>query len=347
MQLPHIPPINPQLSELLLDKINHKTKPLGALGKLESLALQIGLIQQTLSPSLNKPSAFVFAADHGISAENISLFPQAVTAQMVLNFVAGGAAINVFAKQIGFELAIIDAGVNTDFEATLPIRHHKIAKSTRNFLHEPAMTEAQCMQAMQIGQTLIEASIAQGSNVFAFGEMGIGNTTSAAALMSVLCELPPHECTGRGTGLDDAGVKHKTAIIEAAITKHQHALNSPLSVLSHLGGFEIAMMVGAMLAAASHKSIVLVDGFICSAAALVAKNMQAHFLDFCVFSHASQESGHQKMLQLMQVSPLLDLHLRLGEGTGAVLAYPLLQAAVNFLNEMASFETANVSKSHA
>ncbi len=347
MQLPHIPPINLELSAALLDKINHKTKPLGALGKLESLALQVGLIQQSLAPQLNKPCAFVFAADHGITTENISLFPQAVTAQMVLNFVAGGAAINVFAKQMGFELAIVDAGVNTDFESTLPILHHKVAKATANFLHEPAMTESQCLQAMHIGQTLIEASTAQGSNVFAFGEMGIGNTTSAAALMSVLCELPPYECTGRGTGLDDAGVKHKTAIIEAAIAKHQHALNSPLSTLSHLGGFEIAMMVGAMLAAASHRCIVLVDGFICSAAALVAKNMQVSFLDYCVFTHASQESGHRKMLDHMQVSPLLDLHLRLGEGTGAVLAYPLLQAAVNFLNEMASFETANVSNSHA
>ena len=347
MHLPHINPVDIKLAEALQLKINQKTKPLGALGVLESLALKVGLIQQSLHPKLHHPKAFIFAGDHGITAENISLFPQAVTAQMVLNFVAGGAAINVFAKQMGFDLEIVDAGVNAEFASNLPIQHKKIAKGTQNFLYAPAMSHAQCLAAMQGGEALISKSVAQGSNVFAFGEMGIGNTTSAAAIMSVLCGLSVHACTGRGTGLDNQGLLHKTAVIEAAIAKHQPALSSPLAVLTHLGGLEIAMMVGAMLSAASHQCVVIVDGFICSAAALVATKIQPNFLDYCVFSHASEESGHQQMLQHMDARPILDLNLRLGEGTGAVLAYPLLQAAVNFLNEMASFETAKVSQSHA
>ena len=242
---------------------------------------------------------------------------------------------------------IVDAGVNHDFDADLPIIHQKIAYGTQNFLHQAAMTNEQCQQALTCGASLVETAVMQGSNVFAFGEMGIGNTTSAAAIMSVLCGLPVSQCAGRGTGLDDAGVKHKMNVIEQSIAKHEAALNSPQAVLQHLGGFEVAMMVGAMLAAASNSSLVLVDGFICTAAALVAAKMQPNFLQYCIFSHCSDESGHALMLQHLQAIPLLGLGLRLGEGTGAMLAYPLVQAAVNFLNEMASFESAGVSQSDA
>lgn len=343
----HIPIIDTTHKNALLQKINNKTKPLGALGMLEDIALKVGLIQQTLKPQLNLPSAFIFAGDHGIVEEGISLYPQAVTAQMVLNFVRGGAAINVFAKQMGVDLHIVDAGVNTTFDSGLPIHHLKVAHGTRNFLQEAAMTAEQCQTALTRGAEVISDSVNQGANVFTFGEMGIGNTTSAAAIMSVLCKLPPAQCAGRGTGLDNAGVVHKISVIEQAIKRHEQSLTSPEQVLRYLGGFEIAMMVGAMLQAASTRAIVIVDGFICSAAALVATHMYPNFLDYCVFAHASQETGHQMMLAHLGVNPLLDLHLRLGEGTGAVLAYPILQAAVNFLNEMASFESAEVSQQNA
>ncbi len=342
-----IPPLDKKLELTLQHKIDHKTKPLGALGQLEVLARQIGLIQQTLTPRLSKPSAFVFAGDHGITEAGISPYPQAVTAQMVLNFVRGGAAINVFAKQMGFELHIVDAGVNYAFDDTVPVLHHKIANGTQNFLNQAAMTPAQCQQALDTGAKLVEAAVASGSNVFAFGEMGIGNTTSAAAIMSVLCGLPTSQCTGRGTGLDDAGVQHKAKVISQAIATHSGSLNTPQAVLQYLGGFEIAMMVGAMLTAASQSAVVLVDGFISTAAALVAAKMQPNFLQYCVFSHCSHESGHALMLQHLGVKPVLNLDLRLGEGTGAVLVYPLLQAALNFLNDMASFEDAGVSEANA
>lgn len=342
-----IPALNVQLQTALQHKIDQKTKPLGALGRLESIALQVGLIQQTLSPALKKPTAFIFAGDHGITAEGVSPFPQAVTAQMVLNFVHGGAAMNVFAKQMGFALHIVDAGVNHNFDASLPILHQKIAHGTQNFLHQAAMSHAQCEEAVSKGAAIVEQAVAEGSNVFAFGEMGIGNTTSAAAIMSVLCGLPASQCAGRGTGLDDAGVQHKVRVIEQAILKHQSASNSPQVILQTLGGFEIAMMVGAMLGAAAKGSLVLVDGFICTAAALVAAKMQPNFVQYCVFSHCSHESGHALMLQHMGAKALLSLDLRLGEGTGAVLAYPMVQAAVNFLNEMASFESAGVSGADA
>lgn len=342
-----IPPLDNTIEPALRYKIDHKTKPLGALGQLEVLALKVGLIQQTLNPSLVKPTAFVFAGDHGITEAGVSPYPQAVTAQMVLNFVRCGAAINVFAKQMGFDLHIVDAGVNGDFDDSTSILHHKIAYGTQNFLNQAAMTAVQCQQALDTGAKLVEAATAKGSNVFAFGEMGIGNTTSAAAIMSVLCGLPANQCTGRGTGLDDAGVQHKAGVIFQAIAAHHESLNTPQSVLQYLGGYEIAMMVGAMLAAASQNTLVLVDGFISSAAALVATKMQPNFLQYCIFSHCSHESGHALMLQHLEVTPVLNLDLRLGEGTGAVLVYPLVQAAVNFLSDMASFEDAGVSEANA
>lgn len=248
---------------------------------------------------------------------------------------------------MGFELKVVDAGVNADFDSTLPLIHQKVAKGTRNFLNEPAMTPEQCLDALARGAILVKQAVAEGSNVFAFGEMGIGNTTSAAAIMSVLCNFSVSDCTGRGTGLDAAGVVHKTAVIEQAIMRHRQHLATPESVLAHLGGFEIAMMVGAMLQAASSRAIVLVDGFIATVAALVAFKINTNFLAYCIFAHCSNEAGHRKLLEYLQAQPVLDLGMRLGEGTGAVLAYPLVQASVNFLNEMATFESAQVSEQHS
>ena len=332
------------ISAALTHKINQKTKPSGALGLLETIALQIGLIQQTLSPQLNKPTMLVFAGDHGIVVEGVSPYPQAVTAQMVLNFLGNGAAINVFAKQNGFALRVIDSGVNYDFENIPNLIHAKIGMATSNFLYGPAMTKSQCEQALTKGAAISQQAIAEGSNVLGFGEMGIGNTSSASCLMSVLCDLPIEKCVGRGTGLDDAGLLKKTDILKQAI--QHHALNgqNALQALATFGGFEIAMMVGAMIAAASQKAVLLIDGFIATSALLVAAKMQPNVIHYCIFAHCSDEAAHRKMLDYLGAKPLLDLGLRLGEGTGAALAYPLVQAAVNFLNEMASFESAGVSE---
>lgn len=332
------------LQPALANKINHKTKPLGALGDLEKVAQQIGLIQQTLSPQLTKPTMLVFAGDHGIANSGVSPYPQAVTAQMVLNFLSGGAAINVFAKQNGFALRVIDAGVNQVFKPDSNLIDAKIDMGTANFVQQAAMTLAQCEQALTRGVALANVEFATGCNVIGFGEMGIGNTSSASCLMSVLCGLPVEDCVGRGTGLDDAGLVNKTNILKQAL-QHQ-ALNGQdaMQVLATFGGFEIAMMVGAMLGAAEQKMVLLIDGFIASAALLVAAKMQPNIIDYCIFSHCSDEQAHRKMLNYLGAKPLLDLGMRLGEGTGAVLAYPLLLAAVNFLNEMASFESAGVSE---
>lgn len=338
-----IQPVSSALSSELRRKIDNKTKPLGALGKLETLALRIGLIQNSLTPRLNRPVMLVFAGDHGIAQAGVSPYPQAVTQQMVLNFLNGGAAINVFARQNGFTLRVIDAGVNGDLPAHPALISAKIANGTRNFQHEPAMTSAQCAAAIAKGAELVRQEIDDGSNVVALGEMGIGNTSSAAALMSVLCGIPVEQCVGRGTGLDDAGLARKRDVIAQAVTKHAIG-NDPMAVLATFGGFEIAMMVGAMHEAAEARAILLIDGFIATAALLVASKLEPAILDYCVFSHQSDEAGHALLLRHFNADPLLRLDMRLGEGTGAAVTYPLLLAAVNFLNEMASFEAAGVSK---
>jgi len=325
-------------------KINHKTKPIGALGMLEAVALQIGLIQQTLAPQLSHATMLVFAGDHGIVEAGVSPYPQAVTAQMVLNFLQGGAAINVFTKQNNMHLNVVDSGVNYEFLPSLDLIHAKVAMGTRNFLSEPAMTLIQCEQAFTSAVGIVNAIVAEGCNVFGFGEMGIGNTSSASCLMSVLCGLPIEQCVGRGTGLDDTGLAHKTNILAQAITHHHLSSNDAMQVLATFGGFEIAMMVGAMLQAATRQCTLLIDGFITTAALLVAAKLQPEILHYCVFTHCSDESGHKKMLDYLRVKPLLNIDLRLGEGTGAALAYPLVQASVNFLNQMASFESASVSQ---
>ena len=333
----------------LQHKINHKTKPLAALGRLEDIVLQIGLVQNTLTPILSKPVVLVFAGDHGIAASGVSAYPQAVTAQMVLNFLAGGAAINVFAKQNNMALRVIDAGVNHVFEPHHALIDAKIGMGTANFLHAPAMTQTQCEQALTLGASITGKEISAGSNVLAFGEMGIANTAAASCLMSVLCNIPIEQCVGRGTGLDDAGLAKKTEILKQAIqnqaiTHHGLPANDALKALTTFGGFEIAMMAGAMLRAAEQKALLLIDGFIATSALLVASKLQPNILHYCVFTHCSNESAHQQLLAYLGAKPLLDLGLRLGEGTGAVLAYPLVQAAVNFLNDMVSFESAHVSK---
>lgn len=338
----HIRSVSTDLLPALQEKIDQKTKPLGALGKLEQLAARIGLIQQTLAPTLQSPHIIVFAGDHGIAAEGVSPYPQEVTRQMVLNFLNGGAAINVFARQHGLTLRVVDAGVNGTLPAHPYLLDRKIAAGTKNFRYEPAMTTAQCEQAIRAGAEVVQQVRAAGCNVIAFGEMGIGNTSSAALLMSILGNLPIEACVGRGAGLDDAGLNRKCEILRSALAQHAIAPD-PLTALSTFGGFEIAMLCGAFLQAAAERMIILVDGFIVTSALLVAARLHPAILDYCLFSHLSNEAGHVKMLELLHADPLLRLDLRLGEGTGAVLMYPFVESAVRFLNEMASFASAGVS----
>jgi nicotinate-nucleotide--dimethylbenzimidazole phosphoribosyltransferase len=327
------------LASRLAAAINAKTMPPGSLGMLEDLALQLGLIQRTVQPRIEKPAMLVFAADHGIVAENVSPYPQSVTAQMVANFLAGGAAINVFARQTGCALQVVDAGVNHHFGAIAGLTDRKVAPGTRNFAREPAMSADQCGTALAHGQALADALP---GNLLAFGEMGIGNTTSAAALMHKLTGLPLADCVGAGTGLDADGVRRKQAVIEAAVALHRD-IAAPLDVLATFGGLEIAMMAGAMLRAAQRRMVLLIDGFIVSSALLVAARLQPAVLDYCVFAHCSGEHGHRQLLQQLGGRPLLQLGMRLGEGTGAALALPLVQAAAGFLCGMATFESASVS----
>lgn len=340
----HIPQIHPThdiaLAAALDAHINNKTKPLGSLGILESVAKQVGLIQQTTQPQLTQPSILVFAGDHGIVVENVSAYPQSVTWQMVENFLAQGAAINVFARQNGCALHIVDAGVNHQFGPRAGLIDRKIAYATANFAQQPAMTAEQCAAAIQHGMALVAAL---DGNVVGFGEMGIGNTTAAAAIMHKMTGIAVAECVGAGAGLAADGIRHKQQVIEKAVAHHADVI-APLDVLATFGGFEIAMMAGAMLQAAQRRMVLLIDGFIVTSALLVATRLQPSILDYCLFSHCSDENGHKRMLSYLGARALLQLGLRLGEGTGCALALPLLQASVNFMREMATFESAQVSE---
>ncbi len=322
--------------------IDQKTKPPGSLGQLEVLARQIALIQQTETPALHNPHLLVFAADHGLTAEGVSAYPASITYQMVLNFLAGGAAINVFCRQHGLNLLVCDVGVNGQFDADAGKLANfikvKVRSGTRNMRYEPAMTLPETEAALEAGESLVNGVNHQGCNVVGFGEMGIGNTSSAALLMHWFTGLPLNQCVGRGTGVDEAGLRHKLAVLEAVAVTHA-GLTDPLAILAALGGYEIAAMAGGMLQAAQLGMVVLIDGFIATAALLVAHALAPAVLDYCVFCHQSDEAGHRLMLTHLGVTPLLNLALRLGEGTGCALAYPLLQAAVAMLNDMASFDS--------
>lgn len=332
------------LRKALQEKIDAKTKPLGALGRLEALALQIGLVQQTLTPKLTHPCMLLFAADHGIAREGVSPYPQEVTAQMVQNFVSGGAAINVFCRQHGIAIDVVDAGVNADLSA-LPILHRKIAMGTRSFLKEPAMSATEFEAAMRCGQALVDDKAALGCNVIGFGEMGIGNTSSAALVFSLLAGVPLNDCIGRGTGLDDEGLERKRSLLNRACSAHAVDAKSPQEVLRVFGGFELVMICGAMLRAAEKRMLILVDGFIVTAALVAASRISPGLLDFAICSHLSGEKAHRQMLDYLAMEPLVNLNMRLGEGSGVAVTYPLVQSAVLFLNEMASFESAGVSQS--
>jgi len=328
--------------EQIQNKINSKTKPLGSLGKLEDIALQIGQIQNTLTPELKNPTILVFAADHGLADAGVSPFPKEVTQQMVLNFLNNGAAINVFCKQNEINLKVVDAGVDADFTNNPNLIHAKIANGTKNILENPAMTIEECKKAIESGKKIVEDQYKNGCNIIGFGEMGIGNTSSASLLMSKITAVPIEDCVGKGTGHNENGLMRKKDILKQAINKYQ--LNGdPLNLLSTFGGFEIAMMTGAFLKAAELNMIIMVDGFIVTSALLVAYKMNSDILKNCIFTNTSNEQGHVLMLEYLNAEPILNMEMRLGEGTGAAVAYPIIKSAVNFLNEMASFEDAGVS----
>lgn len=340
----HVEPVSDALDAALKQAIDQKTKPLGALGRLEVLAFQIGRVQQSLMPGLTQPTIVVCAGDHGAARAGISAYPQEVTWQMVENFLAGGAAINVFARANGIELVIVDCGVAHDFGARPGLIDAKVsAGGTASYLDGPAMTATQCETALANGAHVVTDLAEKGCRVVGFGEMGIGNSASASLITHCLTGAPLVECIGRGTGLDDAGLMRKRQLLQQALDVWEERSDDPLAVLAHFGGFEIATMVGGMLAAAGRRMIVLVDGFISGAAALVAARIAPAFLDYAVFSHLSKEPGHRLQLAALGVEPLLDLDLRLGEGTGAALAWPLVKAAAAMLCEMASFASAKVS----
>jgi len=332
-----------RMKKKLQQKIDLKTKPHGALGMLEKLAFQIGSIQETLTPSLNRPALVVFAGDHGIANDGVSAYPQEVTYQMVLNFLNEGAAINVFSKQHHFDLHIVDAGVNFDFEANEKLINNKVNHGTKSFLTDKAMSLDEFHTCMHQGKAVVKNIAAQNTNIIGFGEMGIGNTSASAIMMSYLCDLPIEACVGKGTGINDEQLQRKIEILAQAQEFHG-SLTTVEEIFATFGGFEMAQMCGAMLEAYAQNMIILVDGFIASTVFLAAYKMNPSIIDNAIFCHQSDEKGHALLLEYVKAEPILKLGLRLGEGTGCALAYPLIESAVNFLNDMASFESAGVSE---
>jgi nicotinate-nucleotide--dimethylbenzimidazole phosphoribosyltransferase len=341
--LDFIPPVDHAWIEQARARQLELTKPPGSLGRLEEIANRMAAIQQTLTPSADRPRIVLFAADHGVCAEGVNPYPQAVTAQMVANFLRGGAAINSLARIAGAELQIVDAGVAFEIPLTERLIQRPVGRGTRNFCDEPAMSPDQAMQALGLGIEMAESAIADGCRLLGIGEMGIGNSTAASALTAAMTGLPVTSVTGFGTGADDACMLRKRSAIERALDLHKPHIKDPIDTLARLGGFEIAAMCGACLGAARNRCAILVDGFIATAAAALAVQLNSHVSDYLFASHRSTEPGHQALLLLIGQSPLLDLEMRLGEGTGAALAIPIVRSAVEALTGMATFASAAVS----
>ena len=366
--------MNYELKDRIQEKIDNLNKPKGSLGRLEELAMQICLIQQTLEPRLSHPCHLLLGGDHGIEREGVSVSPREVTWQQMINFTRGGGGVNMFCRQHGFDLTIVDVGVDYDFTKLsshpspltphLSILDRKIARGTKNFLYEPAMTQEQYEQALKVGADLVDDCHAKGCNIVSIGEMGIGNTSPSSIWMHLFCHIPLEDCIGAGSGLNTDGIRHKYEVLKQAVansslfTLHSSlnsslftlhsSLNSSLftlhSSLSYFGGFEMIAAIGAMLRAAERRMIILVDGFIMTACALAACQLTPGVKDFMIFAHCGDESGHRRMLNFMGAKPLLNLGLRLGEGTGALCAYPIVDSAVRMMNEMNNFQNANITK---
>jgi len=341
----HISRPDPALHPALQEKIDNLTKPKGSLGRLEELALQVGLIQQTLTPELRHPQNIVFAADHGIVEEGVSVAPKEVTWQQVCHFTHphGTGGVNFLCRQHGFTLKVVDAGVDYDLPKDRGIIDLKVARGTCNFLHGPAMTEAQYEQCLAGGAQVVRQCFEEGSNVLSFGEMGIGNTSPSSVWMAYFTGLPLAECVGAGSGLDSAGIRHKYEVLRQAMENYAGD-GSPRDLIRWFGGFEMVMAVGAMLQAAALRMVILVDGFIMTNCMLAASKLYPEVLDYAIFGHCGDESGHRKVLDMLGAKPLLSLGLRLGEGTGAICAYPILDSAVRMINQMDTFSGADITK---
>ncbi len=344
MNIPTIPPLDQSCMASARARQNSLTKPQGSLGRLEELSIQLAGIYAQPLPSIKDKAIIVMAGDHGVVAEGVSVFPQEVTPQMVLNFLRGGAAINVLARQAGARLTIVDMGVAVEMPSHPELLVRKVAPGTRNIAIGPAMSRAQAEQVIQAGIEVVEAEIARGLDLVGTGDMGIGNTTPSAAIAAVFTGQSPAQIAGRGTGLDNAGLERKIAVIERALAVNRPNLQDGLDVLSKVGGFEIGGLAGVMIGAAAHRKAVVVDGFISTAAAMLAVSLAPDVRPYLIAAHRSQENGHGLMLDWLGLKPLLDFDLRLGEGTGAALAFPILDASLAILREMATFGEAGVSE---
>lgn len=339
----HIEKPDENLRPSIIDKINNLTKPKGSLGRLEEIALQIALIQQTLTPALHKPQNIIFAADHGIVDEGVSLSPKEVTWQQLSNFLHGGAGVNFLCRQHGFELKIVDAGVDYDLPYEKGIIDMKVRRGTRNYLYEAAMTQEEMELCIERGAEVVRRCHEEGSNVLSFGEMGIGNTASSSLWMTYFTGIPLEQCVGAGSGLNQQGIRHKYEVLKRSMENY-NGDGSATDIIRYFGGLEMVMAVGAMLQAAELKMLILVDGFIMTNCMLAAMQLYPAVKDYAIFGHCGDESGHKLILEYMQAKPLINLGLRLGEGTGAICAYPLVDSAVRMINEMDNFAHASITK---
>ena len=339
-----IHPTDKTLKGAIQEKIDNLNKPKGSLGRLEELAMQVCLIQQTLEPSLSHPCHLLVGGDHGIEREGVSVSPREVTWQQMINFTHGGGGVNMFCRQHGFKLRIVDVGVDYDLSAIDGIIDRKIARGTKNFLYEPAMSEAEFDQAIQVGSSLVDDCISEGCRILSIGEMGIANTSPSSIWMHLLGNIPLEDCIGAGAGLDSPGIRHKYEILSKAVENYLSTTSQHEDMLRYFGGFEMIAAIGAMLRATERHLIILIDGFIMTACAIAAIRLYPAAQDYMIFTHCGDESGHKKMLDIVNANPLLHLGLRLGEGTGALCAFPIVDSAVRMMNEMNNFDNAKITK---
>jgi nicotinate-nucleotide--dimethylbenzimidazole phosphoribosyltransferase len=341
-----IQPVDWSFEKTVQQKIDNLNKPKGSLGRLEELAMQLCLIQQTLTPSTAHPCHLLLGSDHGIEREGVSVSPREVTWQQMVNFTLGGGGVNMFCRQHGFHLRIVDVGVDHDLSSIPGIIDRKIACGTSNFLYEPAMTSEQFEQAIQTGSDLVDDCIHEGCRILSIGEMGIGNTSPSSIWMHLFCNIPLQECIGAGAGLNNEGIRHKYEVLSRAVDRFSLSAHhtSIDEIIRYFGGFEMVTAIGAMLRAAERHLVILVDGFIMTACALAATRLYPASQDYMVFTHCGDESGHRRMLDFLGAHPLLSLGLRLGEGTGALCAFPIIDSAVRMINEMNNFDNAKITK---
>ena len=336
-----------KMRQAIIDKIDNLNKPKGSLGRLEELALQICLIEQTLHPTLHNPCHILFGADHGIEREGVSVSPREITWQQMINFARGGGGVNMFCRQHGFKLRIIDVGVDYDLAMYPDIINRKIANGTANFLYEPAMSIEQYQQALNVGAEMADACFNDGSDIICIGEMGIANTSPSSIWMSLFGNIPLEECVGAGAGLDNEGIRHKYEVLNKAIENFKSSgldCSNTENIIRYFGGFEMVAAIGAMLRAAECHLVIMVDGFIMTACAIAVSRLYPDIVDYMIFGHSGDEGGHARMLGLLGAKPLLSLGLRLGEGTGALCSFPIIDSAVRMITEMNNFQNANITK---